>query len=99
MADEPDATCLCDHPESQHRARPINGRWYDPCQVMVCECTVFVEAEASSTLLYAWNALLCEQCDFRTSAPDLLARPDFRCLQCGAELAPVRMEMHSREPG
>lgn len=88
------ANCLCDHPEDDHRARPINGRWHDPCQR--CECTVFQEveepAEPPSTLIYAWDSWLCTSCEWRTSA-DVKA-----CLQCGSRLAPVRLEMHSREP-
>lgn len=50
-----------------------------------------------TTLLYAWDAALCQVCDWRTSAPNVLARADARCLQCGGRLEPVRIEVHSRE--
>jgi hypothetical protein len=48
---------------------------------------------APTSLIYAWNASMCTQCEWRTHA-DVKA-----CLQCGARLAPVRVEVHSREPG
>lgn len=98
-----DPRCHCGHLESQHRARVVLGRYIDTC--LVCDCTDFgavdewtVEDLGLTTLLYAWDAALCRLCEWRTSAPDLLARPDSRCLQCGAALTPVRLEMHSREP-
>ena len=93
MADQPDASCLCGHPESQHRARYINGRFIDPC--LSCECSMFGAVEEQvgelSTLLYAWDAQLCTSCEWRTSS-DVKA-----CLQCGARLQPVRVEVRSRD--
>jgi hypothetical protein len=43
------------------------------------------------TLLYAWESWWCPTCGGRTF------RADASC--CDAPMLPVRLEMHSREPG